>query len=225
MKYMLKRGEETYGPYSLADLQRYVQSGNLVCTYLTKSEGMADWATISKVIGTVQVPVTPVFGMPAAASVYGMPVAPDTGVESVPLPPNLHWVLLLVIDVVTRSLFNWIWSIIQANWARKLDGDNSTLIITATYPAALVAAFIALAWAGMNDSGTAGMIGLLLGLAGLIANTIGAFKVKSAMEAYYNFNENIGLSLNGVMIFFFGSIYIQFHVNRIAKWKSTGILE
>ncbi len=225
MKYMLKRGEETYGPYSLADLQRYVQSGNIALTDLTQSEGMADWAPISQVIGTVQVPVTPVFGMPAAASVYGMPVAPDPGVESVPLPPNLHWVLLLVIDVVTRSLFNWIWSIIQANWARKLDGDNSTLIITATYPAALAAAFVTLVWAGMNGSGTAGMIGLLLLLAGLIANTIGAFKIKSAMEAYYTFNENIGLSLNGVMIFFFTSIYVQFHVNRIAKWKSTGILE
>jgi hypothetical protein len=232
MKYMLKRGEETYGPYSLADLQKYVQSGNIALTDLTQSEGMADWAPISQVIGTVQVPVAPVYGMPAAsvygtqaAPVYGMPVAPNPGVESVPLPPNLHWVLLLVIDVVTRSFFSWIWVLIQANWARKLDGDNSTLMITVTYPAAAVAAFITLAWAGMNDSGTAGMIGLLLGLAGLIANTIGAFKVKSAMEAYYNFNENIGLSLNGVMIFFFGSIYIQFHVNRIAKWKSTGILE
>src|SRR5258708_8467265 len=184
MKYMLKRGEETYGPYSLADLQRYVQSGNIALTDLTQSEGMADWAPISQVIGTVQVPVTPVFGMPAAASVYGMRVVPTPGVESVPLPPNLHWVLLLVIDVVSRSLFNWIWSLIQANWARKLDGDNSTLIITATYPAALVAAFIALAWAGMNDSGTAGMVGLLLGLAALIANTIAPFKVKPPIEPH-----------------------------------------
>jgi hypothetical protein len=27
-----------------------------------------------------------------------------------------------------------------------------------------------------------------------------------------------------VMTFFFSTIYFQYHINRIAKWKQTGIL-
>lgn len=40
------------------------------------------------------------------------------------------------------------------------------------------------------------------------------------MEEYYNSVENIGLSMSGLMIFFFGEIYIQFHINRIARGKN-----
>jgi len=216
MKYTVKRGEETYGPYSLGDLQKYVQSGNIAMTDLTQSEGMADWAPISQVIGTVQVPLAPV---------YGMPVAQNPAADSIALPPNLHWGWLLVIDLISRNLFGLIWSLIQANWARKLDGDNSTLIVTAMYPAGLVAGIIAAAVGGATETPAAAIVGGLLILGGTIASIVGTFKVKSAMEAYYTFNENIGLSMSGVMTFFFGSLYIQFHVNRIAKWKNTGILD
>jgi len=44
------------------------------------------------------------------------------------------------------------------------------------------------------------------------------------MEEYYNSKENIALTLSGVMTFFFRIIYLQYHINRIAKWKQTGIL-
>ena len=50
------------------------------------------------------------------------------------------------------------------------------------------------------------------------------FKIKYAMEEYYNTVEDISLSMSGVMIFFFNQIYIQYHINRIARWKQTGIL-
>ena len=53
---------------------------------------------------------------------------------------------------------------------------------------------------------------------------IGIFSIRSAMEDYYNSRENIGLMLSGVMTFFFRTIYLQYHVNRIAKWKKTGVL-
>jgi hypothetical protein len=44
------------------------------------------------------------------------------------------------------------------------------------------------------------------------------------MEEYYNTVENIGLSLSGGMTFFFNVIYFQYHINRIARWKKTGVL-
>jgi len=216
MQYFLKRGEEKYGPYSLAELQQYVQSGNIAMTDLAQSEGMTDWALISDVIGNVQVPQAPVHGVAAMEMPMG---------EQVPLPPNLHWALLILINVFTRNFFSvLVWSLIQANWARKLDKDNSTMILVAMYPAGIVAGIIASVAGTVGHSELGAGIGGLLILGGAIASIVGCFKIKSAMEAYYNFNENIGLKLSGVMTFFFGSIYIQFHINRLARWKQTGVL-
>jgi hypothetical protein len=124
-------------------------------------------------------------------------------------------------------LFNIGWTLVLANWARKLDGDNNTLIFVAMYPAGFIAGFIAIMAAGFGGraSGAGAAIGGLLIIGGLIAYIVGIFKIKAAMETYYNSNENIGLSLSGVMTFFFSTIYLQYHVNRIARWKSTGVLD
>lgn len=62
-------------------------------------------------------------------------------------------------------------------------------------------------------------------IGGVIAYIIGIFSIRSAMEDYYNSTENIGLSLSGVMTFFFSTIYLQYHINRIARWKKTGELK
>lgn len=220
MKYFLKRGEEQYGPYTLAELQQYVRSGNIAMTDLAKSEGMADWAPIPQVIGDVQVPVAAPVG-----TVYGGPATVQSPLtEQVPLPPNLHWILLLVINLFTRNLFSLIWSLVQANWARKLDNDNSTVILVAMYPAGIVAGIIATIAGGIGNFQWGPGVGGLLIIGGAICSIVGCFKIKAAMEAYYNFNENIGLKLSGVMTFFFGSLYIQYHVNRLARWKNTGVL-
>lgn len=40
------------------------------------------------------------------------------------------------------------------------------------------------------------------------------------MEEHYNNAEPIGLALSGVMTFFFGGIYFQYHFNEINRRKS-----
>ena len=223
MQYTVKRGEQTWGPYSLGDLQRYVQSGNIALTDLTQSEGMNDWAPIAQVIGTVQVP---------QAAVYSMPMVMEPAAESVPLPPNLHWIPVLLMNLVLRLtrlgfVFNAIWTMVLANWARKLDGDNNTLVYAAMNPAGVIAGIVAarvLRNAGMSRA-AALEVWLLLLFLSFAVYLVAIFKIKAAMESYYNSVENIGLLLSGVMTFFFGTIYLQFHVNRIARWKTTGILE
>ena len=40
MPYQVSRNGQTYGPYTLEDLQRYVASGNILLTDLAKSEDM-----------------------------------------------------------------------------------------------------------------------------------------------------------------------------------------
>lgn len=209
MEYFVKRGEERFGPYSLSDLQMYVQSGNVLVADLAQSEGMTGWVPVSEVLGTI--PASPVVtATPAAVS------AP----ELVSLPPNWHWLIILVLGVLTRQLFNMIWALVQANWARKLSNDNKPMVLVAMYPAGMIAGFLTMAF---NPRMAA--VGSLFILGGAIVYLVGIFSIKSAMEEYYTTTENIGLQLSGVMTFFFSTIYIQYHINSIARWKKTGVLK
>ena len=217
MNYFVKRGEQQFGPYSLAEIQQYVQSGNIAREDLTQSEGMSEWVPVSQVLGNIPAPVTS-FGAAAAPAAEPAP-------ELVPLPPNLHWGIVLVLDAVTRQFFNLIWSVVQANWARKLIKDNKPLVLVAMYPAGIIAGIMAEVIGGNGNNGGVAIAALVCILGGLIAYIIGIFSIRSAMEDYYNSTENIGLSLSGAMTFFFSSIYIQYHINRIARWKKTGELK
>jgi hypothetical protein len=209
MDYRVKRGDQTFGPYSLTDLQRYVQSGNVLLEDLAQSEAMTDWVLVRQVLGDI----------PAATMT---PVA-STGLTApavalVELPPNLHWAIVLVLDVVTRQLFNLIWALVLANWGRKLIGNNKPMVLVAMYPAAIIAGMIA-----ASVTRLPAVAGILI-LAGLIVYLWGIFTIRDAMEEYYNSTENIGLTLSGPMTFFFSTIYLQYHVNRLARWKKTGVL-
>jgi len=208
VQYFVKRGEQKYGPYSLSDLQKYVQSGNIALDDVTQSEGMADWVPVSQVLGNI--PAT-------AVTAGGAAVAPAPERELVPLPPNWHWIVVLLLGVVTWGLFNGIWALIQANWVRRLIRNNKPLVLVAMYPAGMVTIFIMAAL----------RIPLvpLVNLITAIVYLIGIFSIRSAMEEYYNSTENIGLQLSGVMTFFFSTVYIQYHINQIARWKKTGVLK
>ena len=53
MEYFVKRGDQRFGPYSLSDLQHYVHSGDVTLEDFAQSEGMADWVTVSQVLGNI----------------------------------------------------------------------------------------------------------------------------------------------------------------------------
>jgi hypothetical protein len=208
MQYFVKRGEQRFGPYSLSDLQRYVQSGNIMSDDLAQSEGMTDWVPVSQVLGNI----------PSLAA-DGAAAAGATPSQLVALPPNLHWAIVLILVVVTRQLFNLIWALVQANWAKNLSNDNKPLVLIAMYPAGIVAGILTILVARQSA-----WLGGLFIIAGSIMLVVGVFSIKHAMEEYYNSTENIGLALSGVMTFFFGTVYLQYHINRLAKWKKTGVL-
>jgi hypothetical protein len=209
MDYRVKRGDQTFGPYSLTDLQRYVQSGNVLLEDLAQSEAMSDWVPVRQVLGDI-----PATAMTPAASTWVTAPA----VALVDLPPNLHWAIVLVLNIVTRQLFNLIWALVLANWGRKLIGNNKPMVLVAMYPAAIIAGMVAAAVTRLPA-----VAGILI-LAGLIVYIWGIFTIRDAMEEYYNSTENIGLTLSGPMTFFFSTIYLQYHVNRLARWKKTGVL-
>ena len=210
MEYFVKRGDQRFGPYSLSDLQQYVQSGNLAVEDVAQSEGMTDWVPLSQVLGNIPVTVIPAGGATAAAAAQP---------QLVPLPPNWHWSIVLILGILTRQLFNLIWALVQGNWARKLSGDNKPLVLVAMYPAGMVAGILT-----MILYRDAAALGGLFIIGGAIVYLFGVFSIKAAMEEYYTSTENIGLNMSGVMTFFFSTVYIQYHINSIARWKKTGVL-
>jgi hypothetical protein len=209
VNYFILRGEEKFGPYTLAQLHEYLETGHIVETDLAQSEGMTEWLPVKEVLGNIPLQTVPSFGGPPLA-------ATTTVVETVPLPANLHWLVLLVLQMISRGIVHVGWALYLANWARKLDNDNRNMVMVAMYPAGLIAGVIAIA--NHHEA-----VGVLLILAGLVVYLFGIFGIKHAMEGYFNTVENIGLQLSGVMTFFFSTIYFQFHINKIAKWKATGV--
>lgn len=222
MNYRIKRGDQEFGPYSLAELQHYVQTGHISTEDLALSEGMSDWTPVSQILGDI----------PAPNPLSPVSVTAEFVQPLVPLPPNLHWSVLLVRYLAELplaifkifSLVSVIWIFIQANWARKLSGKNTALVLVAMDVTGLVSgSFLAGISVIVHMRGLAG-IGTLLIFAGAICGIAAAFTIRDAMEEYYTTVENIGLGLSGAMTFFFGVVYIQYHINRIARWKKTGEL-
>src|ERR1700694_3567906 len=205
MEYFVKRGDQRFGPYSLSDLQHYVQSGDVTLEDFTQSEGMANWVPVSHVLGNIP-------AMAVAGGGIAVAIVPET--QLVPLPPNLHWSIVLILGLLTRQLFNLVWALVHGNWARKLCGDNKPMVLVAMYPAGMVAGILTIA---LYRSAAA--LGGLFIIAGAIVYVFGMFSIKSAMEEYYNSTENIGLQMSGAMTFFFSTVYIQYHINSLHRWK------
>src|SRR5260370_30924617 len=89
MKYYIQRQLNEYGPYTLADLQRYVAQGSILLTDLTRSEGMTDWVPVSQVIGNIPAPQPAALPVPGASMsstgmVYGSSGTVYGGPESLP---------------------------------------------------------------------------------------------------------------------------------------------
>ncbi len=210
MEYFVKRGDQRFGPYSLSDLQHYVHSGDVTLEDVAQSEGMADWVPVSQVLGNIPT-------MAIAGGGTGVAIVPET--QLVPLPPNLHWSVVLILGLLTRQLFNLVWALLQGNWARKLSGDNKPLVLVAMYPAGMVAGLLTILLFHFAALG-----GLFI-IAGAIIYLVGMFSIKAAMEEYYNSTENIGLQMSSAMTFFFSTVYIQYKVNALARWKKTGVFK
>jgi hypothetical protein len=71
-----------------------------------------------------------------------------------------------------------------------------------------------------SSSSTVGAVNLVY----YILLLIGRFSLRSSLEQHYNSVEPMGLSLSGVMTFFFGDIYFQYHFNDIMRRKYAGRL-
>jgi uncharacterized protein DUF4339 len=230
MKYYIQRELNEYGPYTLADLQRYVAQGSILVTDLTRSEGMTDWVPVSQVIGNIPVPVpspqVPMSGVPGEAALYGgaaygAATAPALAAFPFPNPPNFHWVLVLVLSLLTRGLFSDIWLIVEASWVRKVTNSTKDIFLAVGALASMFAGLVLLVAGDGTDVAPMMALGWVLLLGSLVLRIVAVFSIRSSIQDHYNTAEPINLSLSGVMTFFFGAIYFQYHFNQINSWKKT----
>jgi uncharacterized membrane protein YtjA (UPF0391 family) len=242
MKYYIQRQLSEYGPYTLADLQRYVAQGSILLTDLTRSEGMTEWVAVSQVIGNIPSPAAAQPGQPgtpmaaASGTVYGgtgtvydgastaysgHTLTPQMGAF---VPPDFHWALVLLITIFTCGIFGWAWLFVETAYVRKVKPNSKGLLF------AIIALCVALLNGGYSGYMTASTgirthANPFFSIVAIGLVEVALFQMKSDLEDYYNTVEPINLQLSGVMTFFLGIFYFQHHFSRIAQWKKMGILQ
>jgi hypothetical protein len=222
MLYHVTRGGQTYGPYTLEDLKKYVASGNVLPTDLAKSDNMPDWVPVSQVLGMAP-GVPPAYQQPLA------PAYPAANVAMYPDSPNLNWGLVLLFSFFTCSLFMFVWNLVLSAWLKRVQPNSKAILY---YVAAAVLLFCQIIFqthtrVQVFQPGThwwvtyytAHPMRNLLSLATWVVRLIARFTMRSDLEEHFNGPEPVGLSLSGVMTFFFGGIYFTYHLNRINELK------
>jgi len=220
MLYHVTRNGQTYGPYTLEDLQKYVASGNVLPTDMAKSDDMAEAVSVAQLLGMA----APAMGAaPLATYAVASGEYPQTA-ALYPDPPNLHWALVLVIGLFTCGIFTFIWMFVQAAWVRKVNPNSKAIfyyIAAFVFDVIAIVAQLTMIFAGRNGSstGTLSAVHFVCLLAYIVLFLAAIFTMRSDLEEHFNGPEPIGLSLSGVMTFFFSVLYFQYHMTRINELK------
>jgi hypothetical protein len=224
MSYQISRNGQLYGPYTLEDLQRYVATGNVLPTDLAKSEDMPDWVPVSQLLAAsgaaIPTPITPSY-----ATAYPVPGAYPASTIPYPDPPNLHWGLVLLLDIFTCAIFQVVWNIVLATWVKKIEPSSKAIIF---YVVATVLVFANLGssfgnfYAAINHQALhPNYIGSLVGIIAWVVRLIARFSLRDDLERHYNGPEPFSLRLNPILTFFFGGIYFQYKLNQINEIKQS----
>lgn len=217
MLYHVSRNGQVYGPYTREDIERYLQTGNVLPGDMARADDATEWVPIAQLFPGMA-------GVGATVPPPGFIPAPVPGYPAVPSPypdpPNLHWGLVLLFGVITCGLFILAWDIVQAVWMRRVNPRSKALFFYIAGDALnLFGSMVRFRsmLAGGIQYGIA--FGLPFGLITLLLLLLGRFDMKRSLEEHYNGPEPIGLSLSAVMSLLFGSLYFQYHMSRINEQK------
>ncbi|MFZ1941910.1 MAG: DUF4339 domain-containing protein [Terracidiphilus sp.] len=206
LNYYVARNGQVSGPFTEENVRASLAAGSLSPSDQIRTDISAEWNTVSDLF---QIPQTT--------------TAPGARGRNGPVPPNLHWLVLLLLYITW--IFPFIWTFVQASFARKIDRDNNSIIgFVIAFLFAIIGMETVIFHAMDRVQATDRLFMDLMRLGSMIAYLFGVFSVRRSMEAYYTKVEPIQLRLSGGMTFFFGILYLQYHMSRIARWKKTGIL-
>lgn len=238
-RFTISRNGQTYGPYSMDELQRYLASGHVLPSDLARADDTSETVTVAQLLASMGVPTaapgTPIYGPPANGTVPAVGYVPPYAMGGFPDPPNLHWALVLLLDLVTCSLFQMVWNIVLAAWFRRINPQSKALPLYIAAAVLLVIQGIGSQAAGLGrhgfgttgsyDVSTLMVHGGGFALYGLIAigcwvvRLIARFTFRSELERHYNTVEPLALQISPVLTFFFGGLYLQSVMNEINRRK------
>jgi hypothetical protein len=146
---------------------------------------------------------------------YAYPSAPPV-VRAVPDPPRLHWGWVLLLSFITFNLFGMAWLIVQANWVRKVYGRSKSLPWAIAYASILPALVLFIfvtgflgAFLHLANVQQVVSIGLVLARIALgVLWIVTVFMLRDELSA-----DPINIPLGGIMTFFFGPLYFQYHLS------------
>ena len=228
MTYQVSRNGQMYGPYTLEDLQRYVDSGNVLPGDMAKSEEMPEWVPVAQVLGM------PSAAAPGYATAPGHAAAPGhrapTGYATVAGvgysdPPNLNWGLELLLGFLTCGLFVVVWNLMIAAWAKRVEPASKALIYYILATALIVmnfgsswGTFLAISHHGVYHHN---LLGGFISLVCWVIRLMARFTLRDTLEQHFNGPEPLGLRLSAVLTFFFGGIYLQYKLNEVNRLKQA----
>jgi hypothetical protein len=233
MPYHVSRAGQTYGPYTLEDLRRYVSTGNVLLTDLAKSEEMTDWIPVAQILnpepgssnisGDTSAPAGGAYAAPYIPSTPYNPTGAYAG-SAYPDAPNLHWGLVLLISIFTCGVFSVIWDFVQVLWMKRIEPGTKAFPYFIGYVVASFASGAFSAGASMmahsgHHRGSA--LEGLIALASFVLMILYRFAMRDSLERHFNGAEPFGLRLGPIMTFFFGGLYFQYHINRINAIKQA----
>lgn len=205
MKYWLTRDGAKQGPYSAAELTRMVIRGSAGLSDLVWGEGAPLWSPLWQIL-----PVT------AGVSSAIYPVE-WLQTDAWPLPPRLHWSVVLALTVVTLGGFGLFWLFVQAHFAKRLDPANRSAIPLSVGVLFLFATVL-LSLAGASEDNIAPLMTVSC-FGAIYPLTHGIFGIRTSLERHYTDVEPIELQLVPELTFFLNVLYIQHHLSKIAAWK------
>jgi hypothetical protein len=142
------------------------------------------------------------------------PSAPSV-VRAVPNPPRLHWGWVFGLSLITFSVFGQAWMIVQSVWVRKVYGHSKALPWAIAYicilPVLFVFGFVmGILGVVLHIQNVEGIVNIavLVGRLLIFALYLGAaYTLRGELES-----SPINIPLSGVMTFFFGPVYFQYHL-------------
>lgn len=212
MRYYVQRGDDQSGPFTLGGLRRRVDKGEVFLSDQVRPVNSPAWMPVGQFLATIAHPATETLSADIPSDGRS-PVLPEEAV-----PPNLHWIIIMLLGPLTFSIFPAVWGIVQTIWVRRIRPQSKAfLLLVLAIGAGLVARGL---YTRLPDPWMAPVFSL----AGFILLCCAEVAMTRDLEAYYNTTENIHLKLSGTMVFFFNVLYFQYHLSRIARWKKTGVL-
>ena len=222
MDYLLSRGGQQYGPYQQDALQQMLAAGQISPADLVWTQGMAAWTPVSEVLAPASTLPQPLPAPFAAAASPGLPTGGG------PVPPSMHWAVLLLLGCLTLGIFPFIWIFVQAGFIKKISPQRNgrsllswILVIDLIY--LVLVALTTFFNHGSSDIPMPDLGAVLFPVIWVLA-IVAIFRLRRGLLEYYNSTEPIQLRLSGAMTFFFSIYYFQHHLRRIAIWKKSGQL-